>query len=734
MALTADEILVRMMVQNQQYIQGMAQSQTATSSVDKAMKVLHDTLGKPLPKVGPTSSIRDLGADAAQAQKEVRNLQFNLPNLAAQINDIGVTAAGGMQPWLIALQQGTQLNQAFAGKSAQEIYKGMAGAVASVISPVSLLTIGLVAGSAALIQWGMSALSSEADAKVMEDRLASLADAVEKLRRADDVFSLGGTEDIIRKYGTINEQVIGLVQAQRELAQINAMKELEDTLRSIASIMDTSFYNMPFSWAFTDQALAVTELRTLLKITGDDARILYDEFVRLGEALPGSPEQVESLSRLREYFLMIHRAGGDGADEALRMANMVQEAASNSQILSMLVGALPGAFSNAADEAARIATEINKAVDAASRLAIAGINDRVMADLAVKYHDNPREYYVQRELARFDSQTDTGENAGEGNSAHVIAQRRSLVEAEARATADLIEKKKALVEADREAAKSSKRGGSAARAIAGFDDAILKETAALMAEAEVLNSLALSEDKYGLAVRAARKEAEMLQQLRNKGIPITDELRKKVEELAEGNLRAAEAAEIARERHEEFQATLSSVKSTMENAFTGLITGAHSFKDALGMVLMRLAEIAASKAFEGIWGGGGGGGLGGIMGSVLGFMGFSNASPSSRSSLSGASSVKPMSNYSTPPAPLSASGLHSIPTGQSVVNPAKAIGTVAPVVNLSMGSSIDDAGNLISVIRDEAGAVVASSSQVLVSRSVQAASRASRQSKSVMRI
>ena len=123
MALTADEILVRLVVQSQQYLNSMRQSESAASAVDHQLKVLRDTLNMPLPKLqegGARSSIRDAGADAAEANRQIRNLQFTLPNLAAQINDIGVTAAGGMSPLLIALQQGTQLNQAFAGQKAQE--------------------------------------------------------------------------------------------------------------------------------------------------------------------------------------------------------------------------------------------------------------------------------------------------------------------------------------------------------------------------------------------------------------------------------------------------------------------------------------------------------------------------------------------------------------------------------------------------------------------------------------
>lgn len=58
--------------------------------------------------------------------------------------------------------------------------------------------------------------------------------------------------------------------------------------------------------------------------------------------------------------------------------------------------------------------------------------------------------------------------------------------------------------------------------------------------------------------------------------------------------------------------------STMESAFTGLVTGAMSFKQALGQVISKLAEMLAQSAFEGLMAGGGDGLVGGFL-KMLGF-------------------------------------------------------------------------------------------------------------------
>ncbi len=103
----------------------------------------------------------------AAANDNLNAVQATPANIAAQFQDIGVTAAAGMNPMLIALQQGTQLSVAFSNGIG-----GIGAALKQIFSPVALLTIGAVALVAALIQmvdWvsvGKAALYGLAD--VME--------------------------------------------------------------------------------------------------------------------------------------------------------------------------------------------------------------------------------------------------------------------------------------------------------------------------------------------------------------------------------------------------------------------------------------------------------------------------------------------------------------------------------------------------------------------------------------
>lgn len=94
------------------------------------------------------SSIKTPGYDDVANRKAMS--RFYVGNIAAQFQDIGVTAAMGMNPLTIALQQGTQLSEIL--KSMEKPLVGLSAAFKSLISPISLMTIGLVALVSAGIQ------------------------------------------------------------------------------------------------------------------------------------------------------------------------------------------------------------------------------------------------------------------------------------------------------------------------------------------------------------------------------------------------------------------------------------------------------------------------------------------------------------------------------------------------------------------------------------------------------
>ncbi|MDR6632338.1 hypothetical protein J2X72_001122 [Phyllobacterium sp. 1468] len=150
----------------------------------------------------------NLHAKAAnQNTRGVGAATHNVANLAAQFQDIGVSAAMSMNPLQIALQQGTQIGAVLGPMGAAGAVKSLGSAFLSILSPVSLVTIGLVAAVAAglqLVSWaklGASALIGVADSLQMIAPYAIGAAAALALLYAPGI--IGGIVQVIALLGRV---------------------------------------------------------------------------------------------------------------------------------------------------------------------------------------------------------------------------------------------------------------------------------------------------------------------------------------------------------------------------------------------------------------------------------------------------------------------------------------------------------------------------------------------------
>ena len=171
-------------------------------------------------------------------------------NVAAQFNDIGVMLAAGQNPFQLAIQQGTQLGQAL-----QQVGGGAKGALAALksgfmamISPTTLLTIGLIAGGAALVQWAMNAGSAADATKQAEDAVKTYGDALGDIQgqysaatslHAEYVLAVKtGNTDLINAIGleaNARQAMFNLEKIGQADAQAAAKKAMDDQTAAVAA-------------------------------------------------------------------------------------------------------------------------------------------------------------------------------------------------------------------------------------------------------------------------------------------------------------------------------------------------------------------------------------------------------------------------------------------------------------------------------------------------------------------
>lgn len=152
---------------------------------------------------------------------------FNSANAAFQFQDIAVTSAMGMNPLMIGLQQGTQLASVVG--SMEKPVSGLAAAFTSLLSPVSLITIGLTAGTAALIQYFTTAESgTEKTSNLLEEQN-------DIIRRAAALW--GDAAPQLKAYVDELDRADKITQG-REASSILAGRELEEMGAKLEGLRD----------------------------------------------------------------------------------------------------------------------------------------------------------------------------------------------------------------------------------------------------------------------------------------------------------------------------------------------------------------------------------------------------------------------------------------------------------------------------------------------------------------
>ena len=198
-----------------------------------------------------TTSINHINSQAPRAAGAMNGLAGQVGNVGAQFQDIGVQLAGGQSPLLIALQQGTQLSAVL--QSTANPVRALGAAFASIISPVSLVTIATIALGGAALQYFGSILGEGRDStevikeqndlirRVAEnwgEAVPSLRAYVDQLDRAAQATDTAAAFDVLvgEQFEPIIAQLddirVGFVDARVSLQQFGAEASVIDNLQS----------------------------------------------------------------------------------------------------------------------------------------------------------------------------------------------------------------------------------------------------------------------------------------------------------------------------------------------------------------------------------------------------------------------------------------------------------------------------------------------------------------------
>ncbi|WPE22508.1 phage tail length tape measure family protein [Shinella zoogloeoides] len=243
-------------------------------------------------------------------------------NAGYQFQDVAVTSAMGMSPLMIGLQQGTQLASVLAAM--ERPVMGLGAAFASIISPVTLVTVGLTAGVAALIQYfstsedgsGKMEADLERQSELIQTvaarwgdaapALKAYADELERAREEQDKQEASATAAELKIKG-LRGEMEGLVSAigrmDTDFALSNAINSADTEKVSIfrKNMVDVK----DAIEAGKDPTLALNSaLESLSTILGDKSNPVIKEFYDL---LSGAADKMREVADQAKSFTSLPR-------------------------------------------------------------------------------------------------------------------------------------------------------------------------------------------------------------------------------------------------------------------------------------------------------------------------------------------------------------------------------------------------------------------------------------------
>jgi len=545
-----------------------------------SMEARFTTFTKELQKV-----TRSVDGESQKIERRFKAVNDNLAgqtaNLAAQFQDIGVQLASGTSPLTVALQQGTQI-AAVLGESrggAAGAVKSLGAAFASVISPLSLATIGIIALGGAAIQYITGA--SE-DVETLDDHLKAHGEIIKSLKDA-----YGEAAEGLDQYAKESTRVL---ETQIRVQIVKLTEDLRNAANEIAKTVNTA------APAFTDMATGIGFGGVDLTVS-DKFKAFADAIKRFtDEAAAGTP----NVKAFREAISEIERQNL-GDEQIRKVAGELLSMSDKALTAENALRSMQRAISLTGEVASG---QVNRVKDLISALReLAGIAMPTLSDA-----DRAAEAYRKA----IESAQTPGERR-QADEAYLAATQR-IRDREAERKAE---------EAARQAARSSRSGsgGSSAPSRDVYAEEIAEiqmATQALEREFEMLGKSNVEREK-------ARAIMEVENALRREGVTLSDDQRANVEQLAQAYAEMSTKLKEANATQRELEQLASStIKGFVSDLLNG-VDAAKALENALGRIGDKLLDIAIDSALKGIFGGGSGSG-GGLFGSLFGGFGGARAS------------------------------------------------------------------------------------------------------------
>lgn len=552
---------------------------------------------------------------AKTATRSAQRFGGSFGGIAAQFQDVGVSIAGGMSPGIVALQQGTQIagQLELAMRSGASASAVLRSAFASLVSPVSLVTIGVTALAGILLQQSFSSWGGEA--VKLEDRLDRVSQALKRLKdlgreveevdlakALNDSFKNIAIDENIRRIkleaenlkkslaGVFGAEVSGFRVGDFGRTNLAAVKE------ELEAVGKNGQYTIDVLQRLASEAS--TGAISVEKFVSDSNRI-FDNVVKL------APESADAVEELRSGMV-------DLATEVVRTGAQFSNADQNIRTLSngvQVAGPIMDAALKVGEAAAhRLARETEVAQQQAEELRkkLDRLDRHFEADFVLNVSLDGDVGKVEYMLAAIGAPESLIDRA---------RQQRFKFTNQAGGTPTPGRKP---LDLNAPGVKSRRGGGPKQNEFERQIESIQKRTQAIQAQATTFNMSTEAAARY-------KAQQDLINAANEAGISLSPTVVSSIDEQASAYAAATARLEQMRDRQQ-------SIQGISQILYNG-VKGARSFSDALRKVANSLLDVATQGLLlgkgplAGLFGGGGqksGGLFGSVLSGLFGAFGFAN--------------------------------------------------------------------------------------------------------------
>lgn len=305
-------------------------------------------------------------------------------NLTSQLFDIGVMLQAGQNPLVLATQQGSQIAQVLGPMGARGAVIGLGRAFLSLLSPVTLITMGTIAAGAAMTSWLTSA--SE-EAQSLDDVLQGLGESIDGFRDLSDM----SLEDMRARWGTVTEEVRQLHREMQAAARDLMMAEATTSVRTL------------------QEDMAPREVREMFggstrkfSRTGRDQS--YDQIVDRLSIVGSAASIEEQIDALRDMQALLRSNVGGTAEQVSQQKALL---ATTNEVLDRLLQvkaaseAIPQSIRDQADAAAQAYLARQQELETARQMLVDQQEQNALQAAALRFGEDSVEYAeAQAEASR----------------------------------------------------------------------------------------------------------------------------------------------------------------------------------------------------------------------------------------------------------------------------------------------------------------------------------------------